>query len=162
MNFFYILLTPRESTSWSLPKYSDTKQTPEQSVRDFATYLAQCEPQLPEPYTERQRKEYLRTLEDSMSHRHSTICAEQNRKPPHYQKVLKTIPQSQSSSLPIQVPFYNAHTATDGGTWRMIVIKSTTTLTRERTRSRKTQWFAPLSRWEWTWAAKPRSTISIC
>ena len=36
-------------------KYSDAKQTPEQTVRDFATYLAQWEAQaaqLPEPYTD--------------------------------------------------------------------------------------------------------------
>ena len=42
-------------------KHSDARQTTDQSVRDFATYLAQWEVQLPEPYTERQRKEHLRT-----------------------------------------------------------------------------------------------------
>jgi hypothetical protein len=95
-------------------KYSDTKQTPEQSVRDFATYLAQWEAQLLEPYTERQRKEYLRTrvlpevrrevlkykeepdsyegfmahlqtVEDSLPHRHAAIRAGQSRKPSHYE-----------------------------------------------------------------------------
>jgi len=95
-------------------RYSDAKQTPEQSVRDFTTYLAQWEAQLPEPYTERQRKEYLRTrvlpevrrevlkykeetdsyegfvahlqtVEDSLPHRRAAIRAGQNRKPSHYQ-----------------------------------------------------------------------------
>ena len=95
-------------------RYSDAKQTPEQSVRDFATYLAQWEAQLPEPYTERQRKEYLRTrvlpevrreilkykeepdsyegfvahlqtVEDSLPHRRAANRAGQSRKPSHYQ-----------------------------------------------------------------------------
>jgi hypothetical protein len=41
--------------------YTDARQKAYQSVRDFATYLSQWEAQLPEPYTEKQRKEHLRT-----------------------------------------------------------------------------------------------------
>jgi hypothetical protein len=41
--------------------YTDARQKAYQSVRDFATYLSQWEVQLPEPYTEKQRKEHLRT-----------------------------------------------------------------------------------------------------
>jgi hypothetical protein len=41
--------------------YTDARQKVEQSVRDFAAYMAQWEVQLQEPYTENQRKEHLRT-----------------------------------------------------------------------------------------------------
>jgi hypothetical protein len=110
----YLINDPVNLLREAYQKYSDAKQTPEQSVRDFATYLAQWEAQLPEPYTERQRKEYLRTrvlpevrkevlkykeepdsyegfvahlqtVEDSLPHRRATIRAGQSRKPSHYQ-----------------------------------------------------------------------------
>ena len=42
-------------------KFTDAKQRPQHTVREFASFLAQQEALLPEQYSERQRKENLRT-----------------------------------------------------------------------------------------------------
>jgi hypothetical protein len=59
--FLYLINDPVNLLRQASQKYTDARQMPHQSVRDFAAYLAQWEAQLSEPYTEGQRKEHLRT-----------------------------------------------------------------------------------------------------
>ncbi|THC88909.1 hypothetical protein EYZ11_011638 [Aspergillus tanneri] len=51
---------PEDSVREANLKYQTARQRPEDSVREFVRYISKWESQLPEPYTERQRKDHLR------------------------------------------------------------------------------------------------------
>jgi hypothetical protein len=55
----HLINDPKMLVRQMMQQYIDTRQTPDQSVRDFASRLKQIEQYL-EPYSEKQRKEHLR------------------------------------------------------------------------------------------------------